>query len=771
VAYYVCKGAKLKCSMGSQQSDLDVFHPVEGVNLCGKPMAGISDSKPMVNIKPFGQCKSLVNPTVAAATAANSGRLQEMPCIPNTTAPWLNGKMNLIIKGSPALLGTSKCMCMWAGVIEITNPGQNTVREGGTMNVNINTDSSSGTSLLQAIGGIGSNLLSQGMNLLNAMEGADADKQQNAETGVAAKVKEIYWSYGTGRIRLSDKSRFYVDLNLHVKTEDSNDGDFFNVTLKRNDGLPLFGTSQTLELSGTVSCNEAVIENVFKSYSLCSPSEITAECSGVKASLLPRRPRWEDVYGGYPKIKKDGSEADMYMDDVFKYILGNNYDHKLFNNGGAARVSIGLIEAGMEVRKDFLVQDGSEFKKKLIQKNKDNEKKRIGFIASAKNLQEWLVSVWGKADVEMKCESDDVNKVKAAIKGRNGVYIILGYFDSGASGATTLWIGSENDALGGLNYIRKGRTVYFWELRGKGEDLQKCSPDCEYKDITSDIHKKLGCVHYGNIRNMFKDNLSQDEYELFGLMEKNIYISDIKYESEELIKSEETVNKEKDKIVRMPNFGFVWDNNKVFIYTNIECDMFDNFDCRANDCKNKECRKIRDSLEAPRDRKHSRKYQATIHEIWHCIDYLATKKLPNYRRDLLAAIKQDFENEIKKVIEEKAKEKEERNGKEVNKAIEFFVEEHRNLSGDKSHLLASNLFYFLDIIDGICTFHNVKFKSFIKRKEGYWTEKMLLAEYFADVGCVRAANPIALGVIERYLPKSYAAYKNIIKIILEEWKK
>jgi len=156
----------------------------------------------------------------------------------------------------------------------------------------------------------------------------------------------------------------------------------------------------------------------------------------------------------------------MYTDDVFKYILGSNYDRKLFNNGGAARISVSLIEAGMDVKQDFLVQDGSEFKKKLIQKNSENGNKRIGFIASAKNLQEWLSSVWGKADVEIKGKTT-IEDVQAAINGRNGIYIILGGFDSGASGATTLWLGSSNDALGGLNYVYKGGTVYFWELKGE----------------------------------------------------------------------------------------------------------------------------------------------------------------------------------------------------------------------------------------------------------------------------------------------------------------
>jgi hypothetical protein len=116
---YVCKGTKLKCSMGSEQSDLDVMHPLNIVYLHEELMANIMDHKPMVNIKPFGQCKSLANPAVAAATAANYGRLQEMPCIPNTVSPWLSGKTDVLVKGQPALMDNCKCVCAWAGEIEI----------------------------------------------------------------------------------------------------------------------------------------------------------------------------------------------------------------------------------------------------------------------------------------------------------------------------------------------------------------------------------------------------------------------------------------------------------------------------------------------------------------------------------------------------------------------------------------------------------------------------------------------------------------------------
>ena len=121
---YVCKGAKLKCSFGSDQSDLGVMHPVKKVLLDGQCMANIQDNKPMMNIQPFGQCKSMVNPTVLAATTANYGVLKEMPCMPNTTAPWMPGNMAVLVKGQPALMNDDKLMCMWAGIIEISEDGQ-----------------------------------------------------------------------------------------------------------------------------------------------------------------------------------------------------------------------------------------------------------------------------------------------------------------------------------------------------------------------------------------------------------------------------------------------------------------------------------------------------------------------------------------------------------------------------------------------------------------------------------------------------------------------
>lgn len=115
-------GAMLQCSFGVAPSTLVVL-PANRV-LTGTPAANIMDNKPIVNVPPFGMCQSMANPAVAAATAAAMGALTPMPCVPVTPAPWIVGAPTVLIGNMPALNNTSKLMCTWGGVIQITNPGQ-----------------------------------------------------------------------------------------------------------------------------------------------------------------------------------------------------------------------------------------------------------------------------------------------------------------------------------------------------------------------------------------------------------------------------------------------------------------------------------------------------------------------------------------------------------------------------------------------------------------------------------------------------------------------
>ena len=119
----VCMGAMMQCSMGVAPSSLTIL-PTNKVMTSSKPAATIMDHKQMVNVLPFGMCKSPANPMVAAATAAALGVLTPMPCIPATAAPWVPGSPTVLIGNMPALNDSSKLMCSYGGVISINSPGQ-----------------------------------------------------------------------------------------------------------------------------------------------------------------------------------------------------------------------------------------------------------------------------------------------------------------------------------------------------------------------------------------------------------------------------------------------------------------------------------------------------------------------------------------------------------------------------------------------------------------------------------------------------------------------
>jgi hypothetical protein len=125
MAMQVCSGAVLKCSFGIAPSSFMVL-PQNRV-FTGTPAANILDNKPLVNVMPFGMCMSPANPAVASATAAALGVLTPMPCIPVTPAPWVPGVPNVQIADTPTLDNNCKLMCTWAGVIQITSPGEFTV--------------------------------------------------------------------------------------------------------------------------------------------------------------------------------------------------------------------------------------------------------------------------------------------------------------------------------------------------------------------------------------------------------------------------------------------------------------------------------------------------------------------------------------------------------------------------------------------------------------------------------------------------------------------
>lgn len=118
----VISGAQLQCDQGSSPSSLTVL-PTNATDADEKPAATVDDHLPMVNVAPFGMCKSMANPQVAAATAAAQGVLTPQPCVPVLPAPWSPGSPNVVIKDRPALTADSKCSCAWAGSVSVSDSG------------------------------------------------------------------------------------------------------------------------------------------------------------------------------------------------------------------------------------------------------------------------------------------------------------------------------------------------------------------------------------------------------------------------------------------------------------------------------------------------------------------------------------------------------------------------------------------------------------------------------------------------------------------------
>ena len=116
----------MQCSFGTAPSSLVVL-PTNRTTAGGPAAANINDNIPLANIMPFGQCTSIANPTVAAATSAALGVLTPMPCLPATPAPWAPGAPTVLIGGMPALDNNCMLNCLWAGVIKINAPGQSSV--------------------------------------------------------------------------------------------------------------------------------------------------------------------------------------------------------------------------------------------------------------------------------------------------------------------------------------------------------------------------------------------------------------------------------------------------------------------------------------------------------------------------------------------------------------------------------------------------------------------------------------------------------------------
>jgi len=123
MAKCVCSGAKIKCSFGAGPKSMMVLPLNRTLTANTKPIANILDIIPFVNIPAFGQCKSPANP-MNWKMAGPVPVFVPSSCIPIPVSPWSPGAKKTKIGNQPVVLANSKTMCVWAGSITVTDPGQ-----------------------------------------------------------------------------------------------------------------------------------------------------------------------------------------------------------------------------------------------------------------------------------------------------------------------------------------------------------------------------------------------------------------------------------------------------------------------------------------------------------------------------------------------------------------------------------------------------------------------------------------------------------------------
>jgi hypothetical protein len=115
MALNVVNTAQLQCTCGDAPTPLTVTSQFQ-CKIGNQLAATVMDFAPVVNITPFGTCKTL--------TAAASG--VPTPCVPATTSPWMPGAIQTKIGNFAALLQTDKLVCSVGGMISVVSPGQTT---------------------------------------------------------------------------------------------------------------------------------------------------------------------------------------------------------------------------------------------------------------------------------------------------------------------------------------------------------------------------------------------------------------------------------------------------------------------------------------------------------------------------------------------------------------------------------------------------------------------------------------------------------------------
>jgi hypothetical protein len=81
----------------------------------------------------------------------------------------------------------------------------------------------------------------------------------------AKSVKRLFWTYGPAETPLDGVSRHYVDLNLHIETENYRSGEAADIVVENDDGSALLSGTTVLRLTAIIGPDgKAKLMNVLR---------------------------------------------------------------------------------------------------------------------------------------------------------------------------------------------------------------------------------------------------------------------------------------------------------------------------------------------------------------------------------------------------------------------------------------------------------------------------------------------------------------------------
>ncbi len=176
------------------------------------------------------------------------------------TYPIVEGVLTTTFYGKGVALAGMKTAC---GATLIATQFTDTVETGG----------GAGASAAAAKKASATAATAAAASVLAAAAKAEA-KAEKSDGGRQKKVTAISWSYGPDEIPVSGISRFYVDLNLHAKTENYAPGDMVEIIIEDDAGADVLEGVKQLSLSAKVDADgSAKLLNAFAGKTLITLHE------------------------------------------------------------------------------------------------------------------------------------------------------------------------------------------------------------------------------------------------------------------------------------------------------------------------------------------------------------------------------------------------------------------------------------------------------------------------------------------------------------------